>query len=272
MPGPIRTLLPRPRGPRRLKLRRPATWWPSIANRQDEAFRNIWQELRQHERVTAGTRIGNPGSDRADASIVCAIRVPPTAEMANALAPMRRALAQLPFVAMLPVRSLHIVIQEMGFLVESPTRQDETSLALIDEFKQHAALPISDFPAFNIEIGGFNSFLDAPFLDVHDDGWCFRIHHRLRDFVLLPIEDDFAYLPHVLLGCYTRSNEMGRLPALMAPWRDRRFGSFVAETVDLLRISTADPFAPPEVIHSFELGHARGATDAIRDGHARDII
>jgi 2'-5' RNA ligase len=257
---------------RHLRLRRPATWWPSIASRQEAAFRQIWQELRQHGTVTSGTRRKETWTDRAEAYIVCAIRVPAAAGLDSTLAPVRRELTQYPFVALYATESLHIVIQELGFLVDDPKRADETSFDRIEEFKRNAALPISDFPAFHIEVGGFNSFLDAPFLDVLDDGWCFRIHHRLRDFVLLPIDDAFAYLPHILLGRYTETADMGRFPAQMAPWRDRDFGAFTAETVDLLRISTANPAAVPEVIHSFELGHQRRVPDAVTSGDLKDVF
>jgi hypothetical protein len=273
MPGPIRTLLPRPSRIRRVRLGRPGTWWPPIAARQDDAFRNIWQGLRQHEEIQPPAWRDASAQDRAQSLIVCAIRVPATAEIANALAPIRHALGRFPFVSLLPAGSLAITIQELGLLVDEPKRQDETSTERIEEFCRQAALPISDFPAFQIEIGGFNSFLDTPFLDVHDDGWCFRIHHRLRDFVLGTLDDSYAYLPHVPIGYYTQQTEMGPLPAKMAPWRDSHLFSFVPETVDILRVSTTDPLAIPEVMHAFELGHHIGATDAIRDGIApREIL
>jgi hypothetical protein len=256
-----------------VRLGKPSTWWPPIAARQDDAFRNIWQGLRQHGEVEPPARHRLAWRDRAAAFAVCAIRVPATSELANALAPIRRALAQFPFVALFPPGALYITIQELGLLVDAPRRHDETSMEHIEEFSRQAALPISDFPAFHIELGGFNSFLDTPFLDVHDDGWCFRIHHRLRDFVPGTLDDSFAYLPYVGLGYYTEATTMGPFPARMAPWRDTSVGSFTAATVEILRISTRDPLAPPETIHTFELGHHIGPTAAIREGTGpRDIL
>lgn len=270
MPGPIRTLLPKPSRIRRVRLGKPATWWPPLAVRQDDAYRNIWQDLRQHGMV-------EPPSDRrrerAGALVVCAIRVPATAEIRNALAPIRHALGQFPFVALFPPGSLYITIQELGLLADEPARNGDLVTDRIEEFCHQAALPISDFPAFQIELGGFNSFLDMPFLDVHDDGWCFRIHHRLRDFVAGTLDDTYAYLPYVPLGYYTNGAEMGPFPAKMAPFRDAGVGRFTAESVDILRVSTHDPLAVPEVMHRFELGHHIGATDSIREGTApREIL
>ncbi len=273
MPGPIRTLLPKPSRIRRMRLGKPATWWPPIAVRQDDAYRNIWQDLRQHGEVTPppAARLGL--SDRAQFIAVCAIRVPATAEIRAALTPIREALARFPFVTLYPPGTLYITIQELGLLVDQPASSGEATNERIEEFSRQAGLPISDFPAFEIELGGFNSFLDMPFLDVHDDGWCFRIHHRLRDFVAGTMDDTYAYLPYVPLGYYTHAAEMGPFPAKMAPWRDTRAGRFTAESVDILRVSTRDPLAEPEVMHRFELGHHIGPTDSIREGTTpREIL
>ncbi len=267
MAGSIRTHLPHPGG-----LRRRSRWWPSIAARQEEAFRNIWQALRQHDDVRSGLPALNARQERAESFAVFALRIPAHVGLAAAIAPMRQLLEQMPFVQLYPTESLHIPIQEMGLIVDVPRRPDETSRALIDEFIHHATLPMCDFPRFHVEIGGFNSFLDTPFLDVYDDGWCYRVHHRLRDFLLLHLADDYAYLPHIVLGHYTSASSMGSLPARMAPWRDRRFGSFMAESLDILEFSTSDPFAAPTVLHRFELGHQRGAADAIREGGPTEII
>jgi hypothetical protein len=273
VPGPIRTLLPRPSRIRRVRLGKPATWWPPIAVRQDDAFRNIWQGLRQHGEVEPPPRRRLDWRERADAYAVCAIRVPATAEIREALAPIRASLERFPFVALSPPGGLYITIQELGLLVDAPERIGESSTERIEEFCHQAGLPISDFPAFRVELGGFNSFLDMPFLDVHDDGWCFRVHHRLRDFVPGTVSDTYAYLPYVPLGHYTHAADMGPLPAKMAPWRDARVGGFTAQTVDVLKVSTHDPLAVPEVMHSFELGHHIGATDAIREGAGpREIL
>ena len=195
-----------------------------------------------------------------------------TTDLERALAPVREALGAHDFVELLPTASLTITIQELGFLVDSPSRPDEISHERLQEFCEQAEVPLSDFPAFHVEVGGFNSFLDTPFLDVHDDGWCFRIHHRLRDFVLLHVDEDFAYLPHIVLGYYTKERSIGSFPARMAPWRDMRFGSFTATSLDLLEISTSDPLALPTVLNSFELGHQRGATETITSGGPKEVF
>ncbi|HEV2129412.1 MAG TPA: 2'-5' RNA ligase family protein [Thermomicrobiales bacterium] len=270
MPRPIRTTLPRPPR-RRLRLRGPAAWWPPVSARQDEAFRNIWQALRQHGQVQAVTLGSEKIQDRADTFVVCAIRLPRD-KTASALKPLRAALSEFPFVRLAPAESLAITIQELGFLVDEPQRIDEISQERIEEFVHHSSTPVCDFPRFEIRVGGFNSFLDTPFLDVHDDGWCFRMHHRLRDFTLLPVADDYAYLPHVPLGYYTRDETMRGFPARMARWRDRTFVMFHAEALELLAIATADPFSEPEILHRFDLGHSLGPAETITQRGPSDVF
>lgn len=262
MPGPIRTILPRP-SRRRLRLGRPSTWWPSVGTRQDEAFRNIWQALRQHDHLQSGMADIEARQDRAASFVTCAIRLPLDGEAVAALESLLASLDELPFVRVAPVSSLAITVQELGFLVDDPQHTDEISRERIEEFIRHSTNAVCDFPQFLVHIGGFNSFLDTPFLDVHDDGWCFRIHHRLRDFTLLPVADDYAYLPHVPIGTYTREAELRDFPARMAKWRDRTFATFYAPAVEVLATPTADPFAEPEVLHRFNLGHSLGAADTI---------
>lgn len=195
--------------------------------------------------------------------MACAISIPATEEVREAMAPLQQALRGFDFIHVYPFEHLHILIQELGLVVDTPIRPDEISRSRIQEFIRHASVPIGDFPAFDVTIGGFNSFLDAPFLDVHDDGWCHRVHHRLREFILAQPRDDFAFLPHIVLGFYTHASELGSFPATMARWRDRHFGSFVATSVDLIEISTIDPDTPPRLLHRFELGNKRSPTETI---------
>lgn len=263
MPGPIRTILPRRSGNRRARIGRPYTWWPTLAMRQDEAFRRIWQALRQHDNVVPRASMPVDWQDRAPHVAACVIPLPQNPDLLSAITPLREALGEFPFVRLAAEDQLCIPIQELGLIVDNPERSDETSYARIDDFARHAAMPITDFPAFHIELGGFNSFLDIPFLDVIDDGWCSRMHHRLRDFVPALPDDSFAYLPHVVLGEYIEAVELGSFPAQMAPWRDRHFGTFTADRLDIIGISTSDLDTPPELLHSFELGHERGPAETI---------
>lgn len=141
-------------------------------------------------------------------------------------------------------------------------QRDEFARDRLDEFIAMADRPISDFGPFEITLGGVNSFTDAAFLDVHDDGWLSRIHRRLRDFAILPVDPTYPYLPTLTIAHYVDAAPIGRLPAILSEWRDSRFGSFTANTVDIMLLDTAEPYPELEVAHSFTLGHGRNPAEA----------
>jgi hypothetical protein len=129
-----------------MHLRRPSTWWPSLASRQDESFRTIWLELRQHRRIVA-TQSRQPGNAEGDGVLaVCAIRIPFTEELSDAIQPLTHALDVFDFVETNPVSELRITIQEIGWIVDAPVRSDEISRERLAEFVRAAAMAIGDFP------------------------------------------------------------------------------------------------------------------------------
>ncbi len=230
------------------RLRHPIWCLPDIPTEQEEAYRRIWQGLRQHREVLDGRHDTAAWRSRAGRFALCLIRVPAGALTAQA-EELRAALGQFPFVRLHPDHFLHIPIQELGFVVKEPVARDELSQERLDEFVQHAREPIAGFPPYSVQLGGINSFLDAPFLDVHDGGWCSRIHHRLRGVVAIPPDTRYPYLPHVTIGHYTRRQSMGNLPAVLTPWRDVQFGEFVATEVEVVTLAVDEPY-PPLLTHA----------------------
>lgn len=184
---------------------------------------------------------------------MCCVRVP-SERLSAELGDLRAALAKFPFVRLHPDRFLHIPIQELGFVTDEPRRRDELTPDRLSEFISMAERPVGDFPAFRATLGGANSFVDAAFLDVHDDGWLSRIHRRLLDFVVIPPDTRFPFLPHATIAHYTMTAPVGNLPAVLAEWRDQTFGSFEVRTVEVVLLPTSEPYPPLETVHAFELG------------------
>lgn len=174
--------------------------------------------------------------------------------MSAELTALRSALDAFPFVRLHPDRFLHIPIQELGFVTDEPGQRDELTADRLEEFINMAERPVDNFPRFKITLGGVNSFVDAAFLDVHDDGWLSRIHRRLLDFVVIPPETHYPFLPHVTIAHYTKSAPIGNLPAVLAEWRDQSFGSFEVTHVEVVLVSTAEPYPDLDSVHAFELG------------------
>lgn len=195
---------------------------------------------------------------------LCCVRVP-AAVLSPEFLEVRRSLRSLPFVRLHPDHFLHIAIQELGFLNHNPEHRDEFTRDRLDEFIAMSERPISDFAPFEITLGGVNSFTDAAFLDILDDGWLSRIHRRLRDFGIVPIDARYPYLPTLTFAHYVNSHPIGRLPAILSEWRDTRFGSFTVTAVDIVLLDSHRAYPRLEVAHSLALGSSRNpANIAIR--------
>lgn len=96
-------------------------------------------------------------------------------------------------------RQPHITLFVCGFLVDEPQYNDDFTQSQLDA--QMQALKNAELQPFEIEIGGFNSFASAPYLEVHDpQGGIPRLREVLangaRDFRTAP------YTPHLTVGLY----------------------------------------------------------------------
>lgn len=239
----------------------------NIADEQDEAYRRVWQHLRLVTHVADG-RHDTPEWRQHDGDVVlCCVRIPPGA-LSPLIEDVREVLGRYSFVRLHPDHFLHIPVQELGFLTDRPKARDGVTPARLREMIAQAEVPISDFAPFPIALGGVNSFVDAAFLDVHDNGWLGRIHRRLLDFVAIPPDQRFSYLPQVTIAHYTGRAPIGNLPATLAPWRDQPFGGFQVTSIDIVRLRTDEPYPELVLEHQFRLGHHQPLLDVVHGGSA----
>lgn len=248
-----------------LKWRHPLWWLPDVPSEQDEAYRRIWANLRQVDRVVDGRHDTEDWYKRdGDFVFVCA-RIPEGA-LAPAYDHLVETVGTFPFARIVPRSFLNITVQELGYMTDRPAGRDEFTRSWLDEFIQQAAKPIQSFSPFDITLGGANSFVDAAFVDVHDNGWLSRMHVRLLDFVSQPPSMRYAYLPELIVAQYVEAAPMESLVRALTPFRDTTFGSFRVTHIDVVCVSTSKTFATPGLLHSFELGHAPGFIDRVNPG------
>jgi 2'-5' RNA ligase len=161
---------------------------------------------------------------------------------------LRRDLAALGGARLHPDHFLHIMVQELGFVVDTPGRLDEISAARLEEFAQAATTPVSELRPFPLVLGGANSFQDAAFLDIRGGDPLARIHGRLFDLAAIPHAPDYPYLPHCTIAHYDGTLPTRSAVAALAPWRETVFGGF---TVSELEIITLDPSQPYPAMASY---------------------
>jgi 2'-5' RNA ligase len=224
------------------------TSWRDLraSRRQDVAYKRIWSSFSHHPTTADGRHDTADWQSRSGPFVICIIRVP-----ANMLQPsldeLRGGLSKFPFVRMHPDHFIHITLQELGFLCEKPSRADEISRIRVDEFVTAVTSAVRDAVQFDIRLGGANSFLDAAFLDVHDRGQCSRFHTRLREIAAIPTQPRYAYVPHATVAHYTETQTSPDLPKMINHWRDRRFGSFTVQELEVVTLDVTEPY--PE-LHS----------------------
>lgn len=238
------------------RVRHPLWWLPDPATQQQEAYRRIWQNLRVVQNVRDGRHDTQAWQARKGPFAMCCVRVPASC-FTPELDSLRMALEAFPFARLHPESFLHIPIQEIGFLSDNPVQRNDLTRQGLDEFIAQAHRPLLDFPSFPIMLGPVNSFADAAFLDVHDEGWLSRIHKRLLDFTTMPPSTRFPYLPHMTLAHYDREAPIENLPAVLAEWRDLLLGKFVVAQIDVVLLDTQETFPPFDVVHEFMLGTTR---------------
>lgn len=244
------------------RARHPLWWLPDSVAEQDEGYRRVWQNLRQVTEVEDGRHDTQQWRSDAGKFAICCVRVPVSA-LTPEIEVVRDALRPLPFVRLHPDHFLHVAIQELGFLSDTPGHRDEFAVDRLDEFIAMAERPVCNFAPFRMTFGGVNSFTDAAFLDVHDDGWLSRIHRRLRDFAILPVDARYPYLPTLTIAHYADPSPIGSLPKILSEWRDTEFGTFTVREVDIVLFEPNDPYPPLEIAHSFSLGSGHNPAESV---------
>lgn len=208
---------------------------------EDESFRRVWQTFRTFGHLADGRHDGPDWRSHEGVYAICIVRVPAPL-LKRPLAQCRAALAAYPFARVHPDHFLHVSLQELGFVCERPERPDEITRERLEEFATAAAGALADRAPFAVSLGGVNSFQDAAFLDVHDDGSCGRLHGRFFELAAVPRVPRYAFLPHVTIAHYTAEAPADGLVADLARWRDVRFATFPVTAVEIVTLRLDEPY------------------------------
>jgi 2'-5' RNA ligase len=155
---------------------------------------------------------------------------------------LRRQLTGVQGVRLHPDHFLHIMLQELGFVVAAPRQPDEISETRLEEFAQSIVELISSTRVWRVTLGGVNSFQDAVFLDVRGGGPLLRLHERLFDLAALPTLPSYSYLPHCTIAHYDGTTPHEEAHALLTPWRNEVIGEFPIAEVEIVTLDPNEPY------------------------------
>ena len=204
-------------------------------------YERVWEAFQRSQSTLDGRHDTPYWRAHSDPYAACVIRVAAEDLQPN-LTVLRRQLAELTGVRLHPDHFLHIMLQELGFVVESPRQPDEISATRLEEFAQSIVEPISSTRAWPVTLGGVNSFQDAVFLDVRGGGPLSRLHERLFDLAALTTLPSYSYLPHCTIAHYDGTTPHEEAVALLAPWRNEQIGKFTIAEVEIVTLDPNEPY------------------------------
>jgi 2'-5' RNA ligase len=201
--------------------------------RREAAYRRLWQAFSRYQTLADGRHDDENWRAHNGRFAACLIKVP-----AHALEPelgrLRAAISSSEEVRLHPDHFLHIMVQEIGFVMRKPSRPDEISIERFDELSAALSTALGDIEPFDVQISNANSFEDAAFLEVHDGGRCELIHGRLREVAAVPMIPRYAYLPHVTIAHYLGEFDSHATVMALQEFRNATFGTFPVAEVEIV--------------------------------------
>jgi RNA 2',3'-cyclic 3'-phosphodiesterase len=209
------------------------------------AYQRVWEAFQRGQSTEDGRHDTPYWRAHTGPYAACIVRVPAEALHPN-LAVLRQQLAALQGVRLHPDHFMHLMLQELGFVVTTPRQPDEISEARLEEFAQSIVEPISGMRGLPVTLGGVNSFQDAVFLEVGGGGPLTRLHERLFDLAAMPSLSSYTYLPHCTIAHYDGTTPHDRALSLLAPWRTEVLGRFAVIEAEIVTIDPAEAY--PELM------------------------
>lgn len=206
-----------------------------------DAYLRVWESFQQSETTEDGRHDTPLWRAHGGPFAACVIRIPGFA-VHPSLTAVRQELVGLGGVRLHPDHFLHIMLQELGFVVDRPDQLNEISAARLEEFAQSTIDPISSMGVFPVSLGGVNSFQDAVFLNVGGGEPVTRLHERLFDLAATLRVPDFPYLPHCTIAHYDGTPSPRNVSAVLHPWRNEVFGGFIVREVEIVTLDPSEPY------------------------------
>ena len=206
-----------------------------------DPFIQVWDGFRRAEGTADGRHDTPYWRAHAGPYAACVVRVP-AGYLQPGLGDLREQLERLNGVRLHPDHFLHITLQELGFVLDQPSRPDELTPARLEEFAQAAVGAVATLAPVTISLGGVNSFEDAVFLEVHPSTPLARMHERLFDLAAIPRAPTFPYLPHCTIAHYDGNIRVPEAISALEPWRGAICGELEITEVEIVTIDPSQPY------------------------------
>ena len=205
------------------------------------SYRRVWEAFTRASSTADGRHDTPRWRGSSGPYAACIVRVPVEA-LQPQLSGVRESLQGLPEVRLHPDKFLHIMLQELGFVVDHPSRRDEISSVRLEEFAQSAVDPASSSSPFEISLGPVNAFEDAVFLETGGGASLDKLHNRLFELAAIPSEPDYSYLPHCTVAHFTGISSTESAVAALSPFRSGTLGTLKVTEIEIVTMDATEPY------------------------------
>lgn len=217
------------------------------------SYRRVWEAFTRAPSTADGRHDTPRWQGSSGPYAACVVRVP-----ADILQPhledIRGQLQSLAEVRLHPDQFLHIMLQELGFVVPHPSRRDEISPNRLEEFAQSAVDPVSSTSPFQIALGPVNAFEDAVFLETGGGVRLTRLQGRLFELAAIAGEPEYPYLPHCTVAHFTGISSTASAVAALSPFRSAPLGTLQVTEVEIVTMDAREPYPELESYAVIPLG------------------
>jgi len=167
-------------------------------------------------------------------------------------------LAKFPCANIVLADRLHITIREVGYLSRRKETQNNITWDLVPDIISRASRIFTDTESFTVGIGRINSFPNAIFLEVEDNGELFGLHKRLRKAlptITFSKKEKCIFLPHISVTTFKSNRKFHELKEAIADMKrmKKSMRKLKVEIVELVKID--DRRWPSfQVVEQFRLG------------------
>ena len=217
------------------------------------SYRRVWEAFTRAPSTADGRHDTARWRGSSGPYAACIVRVPAD-RLQPQLSAVREHLRNLSEVRLHPDHFLHIMLQELGFVVPHPARRDEISAARLEEFAQSAVDPVSSTAPFQITLGPVNAFEDAVFLESGGGSRLEKLHSRLFELAAIPSEPDYPYLPHCTVAHFTGVSSAASAVTALSPFRTTPLGALQVTEVEIVTMDAAEPYPVLESYAVIPLG------------------
>lgn len=217
------------------------------------SYRRVWEAFTRAPSTADGRHDTPRWRGSSGPYAACVVRVPADL-LQPQLSDVRDRLQDLSETRLHPDHFLHIMLQELGFVVPHPSRRDEISSGRLEEFAQSAIDPVASTAPFEITLGPVNAFEDAVFVETGGGGRLSKLHSRLFELAAIPSEPDYPYLPHCTLAHFTGVSSTASAVAALTPFRTESFGAMRVTEVEIVTMDAGETYPTLETYAVIPLG------------------